>query len=65
MSGFLPDGEDAMVPYAVWRGLWSVKRGAYRNQPLGGPQEAAADCKLLLAKLEQMAQSLPAAPWRS
>ncbi|MGW3692046.1 hypothetical protein [Streptomyces sp. NPDC005125] len=28
--------EDAMVPYAVWKGLWSVKRGTYRNQPLGG-----------------------------
>ncbi|MET7458454.1 3'-5' exonuclease [Streptomyces sp. NPDC005574] len=55
--------EDAMVPYAVWRGLWSVKRGAYRNQPLGGPHDAVADCKLLLAKLEQMAATVPAPRW--
>ncbi|MFG2425698.1 hypothetical protein ACGFWD_42820 [Streptomyces sp. NPDC048448] len=50
-----------MAPYAVWRGLWSVKRGTYRNQPLCGPHDAVADCKLLLAKLEQMAQAVPAA----
>ncbi|MBK3640116.1 3'-5' exonuclease [Streptomyces sp. MBT33] len=55
--------EDAMVPEAVWRGLWSVKRGAYRNQPLGGPHDAVADCKLLLAKLEQMAATVPAPRW--
>ncbi|MFJ2110753.1 3'-5' exonuclease [Streptomyces sp. NPDC087850] len=55
--------EDAMVPYAVWRGLWSVKRGAYRNQPLGGPHDAVADCRLLLAKLEQMGATAPAARW--
>ncbi|MGK4909464.1 hypothetical protein [Streptomyces albus] len=48
---------------AVWRGLWSVKRGAYRDQPLGDPHDAVADCKLLLAKLEQMAQSVPAPRW--
>ncbi|MEV5083875.1 hypothetical protein AB0K74_35480 [Streptomyces sp. NPDC056159] len=29
------------------QGLWSAKRGAYRNQPLGGPRDAVADCKLL------------------
>jgi DNA polymerase-3 subunit epsilon len=55
--------EDAMVPYAVWRGLWSVKRGAYRNQPLGGPHDAVADCRLLLAKLEQMGATAPATRW--
>ncbi|MGW1616766.1 3'-5' exonuclease [Streptomyces sp. NPDC002285] len=47
--------QDAMVPYAVWRGLWSAKRGAYRNQPLGGPHDAVADARLLLQRLEQMA----------
>jgi DNA polymerase-3 subunit epsilon len=47
--------EDAMVPYAVWKGLWSVKRGAYRNQRLGGPHDAVADCRILIAKTEQMA----------
>jgi DNA polymerase-3 subunit epsilon len=51
--------QDAMAPYAVWRGLWSVKRGTYRNQPLGGPHDAVADCRLLLAKLEQMAATVP------
>ncbi|MCY0932338.1 3'-5' exonuclease [Streptomyces sp. H27-H1] len=55
--------EDAMVPYAVWKGLWSAKRGAYRNQRLGGPHDAVADCRLLLAKLEQMTQSAPAHRW--
>jgi DNA polymerase-3 subunit epsilon len=32
--------KDVMLPYAVWCGLWSVKRGAYRSQPLGGPHDA-------------------------
>ncbi|WP_159025219.1 3'-5' exonuclease [Streptomyces sp. MUSC 125] len=53
--------EDAMVPYAVWRGLWSIKRGAYRNQPLDGPHDAVADAKLLFERLEQMAATVPAA----
>ncbi|MGP3691185.1 3'-5' exonuclease [Streptomyces sp. IBSNAI002] len=51
---------DAMVPYAVWKGLWSAKRGAYRNQRLGGPHDAVADAQLLLTRLRQMAA--PAAP---
>lgn len=55
--------EDAMVPYAVWRGLWSVKRGAYRNQALGGPHDAVADARLLMAKLEQMAATPSTSPW--
>ncbi|GAA3084650.1 hypothetical protein GCM10020000_83810 [Streptomyces olivoverticillatus] len=55
--------EGAMVPYAVWRGLWSVKRGAYRNQPLGGPHDAVADARLLIAKLEQMAATPFTSPW--
>ncbi|MBD3003865.1 MULTISPECIES: hypothetical protein [unclassified Streptomyces] len=33
----------------------SVKRGAHRSQPLGGPHDAVADARLLIAKLEQMA----------
>jgi DNA polymerase-3 subunit epsilon len=53
--------KDAMVPYAVWRGLWSVKRSSYRNQPLGGPHDAAADAKLVFERLEHMA----APAWRS
>lgn len=55
--------EDAMAPYAVWKGLWSVKRGTYRNQRLGGPHDAVADCRLLLEKLGQVAQALPAPRW--
>ncbi|MFB7293595.1 3'-5' exonuclease [Actinacidiphila glaucinigra] len=55
--------QDAMAPYAVWKGLWSVKRGAYRNQPLGGPHDAIADCCLLLAKIEHMATAAPSSRW--
>ncbi|MCP9946025.1 3'-5' exonuclease [Streptomyces somaliensis] len=55
--------EDAMVPYAVWRGLWSVKRGTYRNQPLGGPHDAVADARVLIAKLEQMVATPSTSPW--
>ncbi|MEV6576328.1 hypothetical protein [Streptomyces sp. NPDC051577] len=47
--------EDAMVPYAVWKGLWSVKRGVYRNQRLGGPHHAVADARLLLTTIQTMA----------
>ncbi|MCY0924225.1 hypothetical protein OS965_40030 [Streptomyces sp. H27-G5] len=47
--------EEAMVPYAVWKGLWSVKRGVYRNQRLGGPHNAVADARLLLTTLRTMA----------
>ncbi|MER6076434.1 3'-5' exonuclease [Streptomyces sp. NPDC001817] len=53
--------EDAMTPYAAWHGLWSAKRGTYRNQPLGGPHDAVADCHLLLAKLKKMAATVPPA----
>ncbi|MGW6260933.1 3'-5' exonuclease [Streptomyces sp. NPDC055085] len=48
---------EAMTPYAVWRGLWSVERGAYRSQPLGGPHDAVADARLLLMRLKTMAES--------
>ncbi|MFE2471199.1 3'-5' exonuclease [Streptomyces mirabilis] len=54
---------DAIMPYAVWHGLWSAKRGTYRNQPLGGPHDAVADCRLLLTKLQAMARSAPATRW--
>lgn len=55
--------QDAMVPYAVWQGLWSVDRGTYRDQPLGGRHDAVADARLLLRRLEEMAASVPAARW--
>ena len=55
--------EDAMASYVVWRGLCSVKRGAYRNQSFGGPHDAVAECKLLLAKLEQMGAAVPVPRW--
>ncbi|MET7759525.1 3'-5' exonuclease [Streptomyces sp. NPDC005389] len=47
--------DDAMEPYAVWKGLWSVKRGRYRAQKLGGPHNAVEDCRFLLAKVREMA----------
>ncbi|MGI5353619.1 exonuclease domain-containing protein [Streptomyces sp. CA-250714] len=46
---------DAMEPYAVWKGLWSVKRGRYRPQKLGGPHQAVEDCRFLLARVREMA----------
>lgn len=49
-----------MVPYSVWRGLWSVKRGAYRHQRLDGPHDAVEDCRMLLRRLELMARTVPA-----
>ncbi|MCY0923547.1 MULTISPECIES: 3'-5' exonuclease [unclassified Streptomyces] len=55
--------EDAMVPYAVWKGLWSVKRGAYRNQRLGGSHDAVSDCQALLAKTGQMAAPASSTRW--
>ncbi|MFI9824571.1 3'-5' exonuclease [Streptomyces sp. NPDC052013] len=54
---------DAMTPYAVWHGLWSAKHGTYRHQPLGGPHDAVADCRLLFDKLHTMARSAPTACW--
>lgn len=48
---------NALVPYAEWRGLWSVNRGAYRIQRLGGPHDAVADCRMLLGKLQLMART--------
>ncbi|OKI50332.1 3'-5' exonuclease [Streptomyces sp. MJM1172] len=48
---------DALEPYAVWRGLWSVKHGRYRAQKLGGPHEAVEDCRFLMARIEQMASA--------
>ncbi|MFJ6669448.1 3'-5' exonuclease [Streptomyces sp. NPDC091383] len=48
---------DAMEPYAVWKGLWSVKRGRYRAQKLGGPHTAVEDCRFLLARVRDMASS--------
>ncbi|WP_167518943.1 3'-5' exonuclease [Streptomyces chryseus] len=56
---------DAMVPYAVFKGLWSAKRGAYRNQRLGGPHDAVGDCRMLLKRLEQMAAASPSLGVRS
>ncbi|MGW1625665.1 3'-5' exonuclease [Streptomyces sp. NPDC002172] len=53
--------EDAMEPYAVWKGLWSVKRGRYRAQKLGGPHDAVEDCRVLLSRVEQMAAVPPSA----
>ncbi|MFD7667734.1 3'-5' exonuclease [Streptomyces sp. NPDC059788] len=45
---------DAMAPYAVWRGLWSVRRGSYRYQPLGSTYDAVNNCRRLLTSMEHM-----------
>ncbi len=29
-----------MVPYAVWRGLWSIKRDIYATSSLDGPHDS-------------------------
>jgi DNA polymerase-3 subunit epsilon len=55
--------EDAMLPHAVWRGLWSAKYGAYCREPLGGLHSAADNCRLLLAKLEEMGAAAPVDFW--
>ncbi|WP_331740128.1 hypothetical protein OG613_45445 (plasmid) [Streptomyces sp. NBC_00015] len=46
--------EDAMQPYAAWRGLWSHKDQAYQNIPLHDSETAVAGCHSLLAKLREM-----------
>ncbi|MEU9397909.1 3'-5' exonuclease [Streptomyces sp. NPDC048324] len=54
---------DVMEPYAVFKGLWSAKRGAYRFQPLGGPHDAVADARLVFERLRQVAVTMSAARW--
>ncbi|MET9759933.1 3'-5' exonuclease [Streptomyces sp. NPDC006372] len=49
--------EDALAPYATWRGLWSAKQQAYRYQPLGSRYHALTNCRLLLARLKTIANS--------
>ncbi|WP_327591597.1 3'-5' exonuclease [Streptomyces chartreusis] len=50
----------AMEAYAVFKGLWSASRGAYRFQKLGGPHDAAADARLVFDRLQQIAATIPA-----
>ncbi|MFD9286576.1 hypothetical protein ACFWD7_57585 [Streptomyces mirabilis] len=46
--------EEAMQPYAVWRGLWSLKDQAYRTVLSHTPETATARCHSLVAKLREM-----------
>ncbi|MFE7777676.1 3'-5' exonuclease [Streptomyces sp. NPDC057445] len=47
--------EDAIGPVAVWKGLWSARRSAYRRQPLGGTYDAVTKCQVILQRLQQLA----------
>ncbi|EPH41026.1 3'-5' exonuclease [Streptomyces aurantiacus] len=49
--------EDAMRPYAAWKGLYSVHRCAYRYQPLGSSYNAVQNCRLLLHTLRQIGRT--------
>lgn len=51
---------NAMEPYAVFKGLQSASRGAYRYQKLGGPRHATARAWLVFERLEQVAATVPA-----
>ncbi|MFJ7258325.1 3'-5' exonuclease [Streptomyces sp. NPDC098085] len=46
--------EDAMAPYAAWKGQWSARHRAYRYQPLGGTYDAVANCRRLLTTMHLM-----------
>ncbi|MGG2463810.1 exonuclease domain-containing protein [Streptomyces sp. RGM 3693] len=46
--------EDAMRPYAAWKGLWSTRHRTYRYQPLGGVYEAVANCRRLLSTMQHI-----------
>ncbi|AJC62090.1 3'-5' exonuclease [Streptomyces sp. 769] len=46
--------EDAMRPYAAWKGLWSARYRSYRYQPLGGVYKAVANCRRLLSTMQHI-----------
>ncbi|GAB2897110.1 hypothetical protein GCM10027074_75580 [Streptomyces deserti] len=46
---------DAIPPISTWTGLWSTRYQAYRHVKLGSHYEAAANCHLLLRRLQQLA----------
>ncbi|MER5550044.1 hypothetical protein ABT072_48580, partial [Streptomyces sp. NPDC002589] len=46
---------DAIPPISTWTGLWSTRYHAYRHVQLGSHYEAAANCYLLLRRLQQLA----------
>lgn len=49
--------EDAMQPYAAWKGLWSARHHTYRYQPLGSCYDAIANCRRLLDAIQQIANA--------
>ncbi|MFE0061850.1 hypothetical protein [Streptomyces sp. NPDC059003] len=46
---------DAIPPISTWTGLWSARYHAYRHVKLGSHYAAAANCHLLLRRLQQLA----------
>jgi hypothetical protein len=46
--------ECAMEQYAVFHGDWSAYWGGYRWQPLNGGHRALGDCRVVVARLEEM-----------
>jgi DNA polymerase-3 subunit epsilon len=46
---------DAIPPISTWTGLWSTRYHAYRHVKLGSHYAAAANCHLLLRRLQQLA----------
>ncbi|MEU6680989.1 3'-5' exonuclease [Streptomyces sp. NPDC046925] len=54
--------EDAIAPYAAWKGLWSDQRKGYRPQPLGSRHEAVANCRKLLDHVRTMTE-YRVSPW--
>lgn len=47
--------EDAIPPYAVWKGYWLANQRAYRYPRLSFAYEAVTNCHTLLAVLEEVA----------
>lgn len=62
-GGRSAEAASPVQPFVSLAGAWRLARGAYRNQPLGGPHDAVADARLLLQRLEQMGATVPAARW--
>jgi len=49
--------EDVMIPYSDWYGDWNEYFGNYAWQPLNGGHRALGDCRKVLKRLRQMANS--------
>ncbi|MGA4953724.1 exonuclease domain-containing protein [Streptomyces lydicamycinicus] len=47
--------EDAMHPYATWKGLWATHRRGYRFQRLNGSYDAVKNCQAALQTVRRVA----------